>query len=247
MADTAIKASLVTNDPNLFFSGAELAISIPVSNVGDGTADQVFVTAITLGTATRTSPAQFPVYVGSLAPGATGAVNARFDGRLMAAGQRYLLTIRGTFGKPALGFTVSRYVQVPPAEPFPVTLLRSHVSVLVEPAQWSYTLYNDEASGSALYIAAFSLDIVAPISVLASPPGWQVESDFISYVGWFATDTAAPFPNHVAPGASLGGFRIQSATARSESTSYLLGSLDHGTAKAGIVGMDVVLSPARAL
>lgn len=247
MAAATDKPILASNDPGVFFTGTQLMVTVPLSNIGTATASNVFITAATLGTAQRISPANFPVFVGTLGAASTGSASARFSGAGLVVGQKYLLTLRGTYGNPTAGFMISRYLTVPPVQPFPVPLLNGRVVASVQPAVWSYTIFNDEAPGSNLFISAFSLDIVAPIGVLRTPPGWRVLTDSLTYVGWYATDTAQPYPSHIAPGTSLAGFEIQSATSKSESTSYALSSTDHQTGNSGLAGIDLVLSPGRPL
>lgn len=247
MVTAITPASIASADPNVFNTGTELAISMPVANVGATTADKVTVSAATLASASRLSPRDFPLYLGRLAQGNSANLNLRFSAGGLAAGQKLLLTVRGSYAAPdTTGFVLNRYITVPAAAPYPVSLLRSHVEVARQPAIWSYSVFNDEGAGSALYIASFSLSIVAPASVMASPPGWQFDTDNSSYVGWFATDLALPYPGHIAPGASLSGFQIQSATTGSEATPYMLTSWRHDADSAGPIGIDVVLSPARA-
>ena len=246
MATAVNPINIISGEPSVTNNGTELLLSVPISNIGSALAPSIFVTSVTVGGAKRTSPQDFPIFVGSLAGGSTGNLNARFLVQGMNVGQKYLLTVRGTYGKnPVLGFALNRYITIRAVTAFPIRLLKSHVGVAVQPATWSFTIYNDEPTGSSLYIAAFSVDIVAPVAVTKSPPGWQMDTDYSTYVGWISTDQNLPFSGHVAPGMSLGGFEIQSATPRSESTSYVLTSWDHTTLQAGPVGIDTVLTPGR--
>lgn len=248
-AATAIVApQLVGSDPTVLNTGSELCASMPLVNVGSIGAPSVFVTSITAGSALRQSPQSFPVFVGNLEVGNDGVVNARFSAAGLVIGQKLLLTVRGTYGpvNARVGFTVNRYIVVPAAAPYPVALLKAHVQVVVQPAVWTYTIVNDEPAASPQFLSGFSLSVAAPVSVTGTPPGWDVETDSSTFVFWFATDEAVPFPHHVRPGVSLSGFQIQSATSRSESTPYLVSSWRQDTNEAGLVAPDVILSPGRA-
>lgn len=234
--------------PLVLNTGTQIYVSMPLSNVGGAAAPSVFVTGLTLGAAQRLSPLNFPMFVGDLAIGNDGAVNARFNAAGLSAGQKVLLTVRGTYGPSSsrTAFAVNRFVTVPAAAPYPVPLLSARVTAVAQPAAWNYTIFNDEPTGSSQNLAGFSLSVAAAVSVTGTPPGWSVETDNASYVYWFAADEALPFSHHVRPGSSLSGFQIQSATPRSESTAYLLTSWRLDTNEAGLVTADVVLSPGRA-
>ena len=173
----------------------------------------------------------------------------RFRSAGLVPGQRLLLTVRGTYGTRSVqqGFVVSRYVTVPPVTAYPVTLLRARIQATVQPAVWNYTLFNDEPAGSPHYLAALSITVAAPVSVTGTPSGWLADTDNMTYVGWFAVDAQLPYPNHVAPGASLGGFQLQSPTALSESTSCVINAWRHDTDAAGLVTTDFVATPGRAI
>jgi len=243
MATVLTTPQIVSGNPSLTNTGEDLTVSVPVTNLGQTTANRVYITDITLGTVPRITPKNFPVYIGNLAFESLGNVGARFDARGLAVGSRQLLTIRGTYDRsPVIAFAISRYITIPVVEPAPVVTLRSHVGVALGPATWSYTVYNDEPGGSTLDIVAFHLDVVAPIGLITAPPGWIAETDNLTYVAWIASDVSTP---RVKAGASLSGFSIQSATTRSESTSFSLMSWNSATDTAGPVGIDTVLSPMR--
>lgn len=248
MAAVILAPQLVGAQPVVLNTGTQVYISLPLSNTGGSPAPTVFLTAITLGTAARLSPQFLPMYVGELATGNDAAVNARFSAAGLVVGRKYLLTLRGTYGPSAArtAFTVNRFVTLPAAAPYPVPLLSAHAEASVQPATWSYTIFNDEPAASTQNLAGFSMSVAAPVSVTGTPPGWSVETDSATYVYWFAADEALPYPNHVRPGASLAGFQIQSPTARSESTGFLLTSWRLDTNEAGLVFADVIVSPGRA-
>lgn len=240
MATAPAKPQLTTGNATVLNTGDELIVSVTVANLGTAPAAKVVLTGATLGAARRLSPQNFPVYIGDLQTEASNHIGARFSTSGLATGQQYLLTLRGTYQAGGTqGFAVNRYLTIPAAAPYITPRLRSHVSVVLGNATWTYTVHNDEPAGSPLYIAAFHLDIVAPATVTGTPPDWQAESDLMTYAGWIAADA------HIAPQQSLGGFEIQSPTARSESTAYSLISWDHSRDLAGPVGLDAVLSPAR--
>lgn len=240
---------LVGAEATVINTGSDFFVSMPLSNAGPAMAPNVFVTGITLGTAQRISPQLFPVYIGQLASGNSGAARARFRSVGLVPGQRLLLTVRGTYGSSSaqFGFVVNRYVTVPPITALPVTLLRARIQATLQPAVWSYTLFNDEPAGSPHRLAALSITVAAPVSVTGTPPGWVAETDNISYVGWLSADEQLPYPSHVAPGASLGGFQIQSPTALSESTSCVINAWRHDTDAAGLVITDSIATPRRVI
>lgn len=237
----ASKPQLITGNATVLNTGEEIIVSLTIANTGDDAALNVYLTGATLGAARRISPQNFPVYIGSLQREGSGSIGTRFSNTGLVPGQQYLLTLRGTYqAGGTLGFVVNRYLRIPEPAPYASPRLRSHVNVLLNNATWTYTIFNDEPLGSPLYIAAFHLDIVAPTTVTGTPPGWQSESDLMTYVGWISENA------HVGPQQSLGGFEIQSPTGRSESTAYSLISWDHTLNDAGPVGLDTVLSPSRA-
>lgn len=243
MATVLTKPQIISATPSMTNTGSDLTISVPVTNLGQITATRVYITEISLGAVPRITPTNFPVSIGNLAFESLGNVNAKFDARGLVVGSRQLLTIRGSYDRdPAIAFTISRYINVPAVEAAPAISLRSHVGVALGTATWAYIVFNDEPGGSALDIVAFHLDVVAPVGLITSPPGWNVETDNLTYVGWITADDSVP---RIKPGASLSGFAIQSATARSESTPLSLISWNRQTNMAGPVGLDTVLSPMR--
>jgi len=240
---------LVGAEASVINTGSEFFVSMPLSNAGAEMAPKVFITGITLGAAQRISPQLFPVYVGQLAAGNSGVARARFRTAGLAPGQRLLLTVRGTYGSGSaqFGFVVNRYVTVPPITALPVILLRARIQATLQSAVWRYTLFNDEPTGSPHHLAALSITVAAPVSVTGTPQGWVAETDNFTYVGWLAIDEQLPYPSHVAPGASLGGFEIQSPTALSESTSCVINAWRHDTDAAGLIMTDLVATPRRAI
>jgi hypothetical protein len=247
MAALSQKPSFVTFTPTLVNTGSRLDVHQFVGNVGAGTAQKMTVTGITLGIVPRISPAAFPLVVGDLSPSTNVSIAARFAAQAITPGTRVLLTTRGTyeFSKVTLGFTVNRFVVIPPVQPEVNPLLRARISVSVEPSQWTYTAYNDEPASSGLNIAAVSLTVVSPVSVTRTPPGWAVKSDFSTHVLWYVPEVQGNIVGGIAPGQSLSGFQLQSSTMASESTPCVLASWSPKNSAAGKVFPDVVLSPAR--
>ena len=126
-----------------------------------------------------------------------------------------------------------------------MALLGARLDVAVSGGSWNYTVRNFELPSSTLYIATFSIDIATPVTVTSTPPGWDVETDNTSYVLWFSTDVSQPYPSHIAPGVSLGGFQLNSVKTSSESTHYVITSWNHTTDSVGPVYHDMVLTPSR--
>lgn len=234
--------------PGVLNNENELTVSLPILNIGDSAAANVRVTGITLGSATRLSPAGLPIFIGDLGEYGTDSVAARFDASGLAVGGKYLFTIQGTYesGGATYGFAVNRYIVVPTPSHPEVVWLRARVEVAVEPGIWTYTIFNDEPPDNPQFITTISLDVVAPVTVTGVPEGWEVETDNATYVLWYATDLQLPYPHHIAPGRFLGGFQIQSQRRESESTAYVVTGWNHQSDEAGLVSPDVVLSPSRA-
>lgn len=121
--------------------------------------------------------------------------------------------------------------------------LNAHVDVTQSPSTWTYTLINEEAINSPDFIGGFTLSVDAPITLIGAPDGWSYQSDNLSYVYWFNTDTALPYPHDVAPGSSLGGFTIQSDISTSYSLSETLDAWDHTQDASGPSVAGNVLAP----
>lgn len=121
--------------------------------------------------------------------------------------------------------------------------LASHIDVSVNSSIWTYTLINDEPANSPNYINSFSLAVDAPITVTNTPNGWDYQTDGSSYVLWFNTDIALPYPHDVAPATSLGGFEIGSPNAASIAQVVGLDSWDHFADAPGTTLTTTVLAP----
>lgn len=120
---------------------------------------------------------------------------------------------------------------------------QAHVVLAQSGTNYTYTLFNDEAAGSSAYLNTFYLPINAPVSVVSSPPGWSFTTDGFTYVNWFSTDAAMPYPNDIAPGASVSGFAIQTAILSSEAFDCALGSWDHTLTNSGPSNTNLVPAP----
>ena len=214
-----------TRTPDVVNSAGKLTLSIPILNTGDAAAADVTITGLSLGAAARLEPV-LPLVVGDVAAANVIALSPTFSINGLVVGGRYVVAIRGTYrsGNVAYGVMLNRYITVPAAIAPPVSLLAAHVTVAVDAivGAWAYTLRNDESSSSPRCINAISLDMAAPFTVTGTPPGWAADTDNVSYVLWYAIDTALPYPHHIAPGSSRGGFQIynQSGQRTSEAKPY---------------------------
>jgi len=108
---------------------------------------------------------------------------------------------------------------------------------------FDYTVFNDEPVGNSNYISTFSLSVSAPIIITSTPDGWAYISDNATYVDWFNTDPALPYPHDIAPGTSLGGFTIESTVTTSALEPYALTYWDHSLDAGGPSFQDQVLAP----
>src|SRR5581483_8790367 len=120
---------------------------------------------------------------------------------------------------------------------------QAHVVLTHSGTNYTYTLFNDEPAGSQSYLNTFYLPVNARISVVSSPPGWSFTTDGMTYVNWFSTDTALPYPSDIAPGASVTGFAIQTAIQTSESFDGALGSWDHSLTNSGPASTGLISAP----
>lgn len=244
---SSVAANLILGNPTVIHVAGAISLNIPVLNVGEVGLVRLLCTNITLGTAQRSSPVGFPIVVNQLAASGNVRFAARFSDAGLVVGNRYLLTVRGSYliNGVTYGLALNRYVQIPavtvPAQP----LLKARLKVATSTNYWNYTLSNDEPAGSAQYIATLSLSVFAPVTVTGIPPGWQVETDNSSFVLWTAEDFVLPYPNHVAPGAVLSGFQLMSPRVGSEATGANIGGWNHSTDDAGLIASDYTLTPYR--
>jgi hypothetical protein len=124
------------------------------------------------------------------------------------------------------------------------------VATVLAQNTWRYTLHNDEAADSGLYVSSLALMISAPVMITGTPPGWRGETDGISYVFWRAADYLHPYPHHLMPGHALSGFRLNSPYTASQASAAAISSWNHSLDAAGpVLTADVhacyVLTPYR--
>ena len=122
-------------------------------------------------------------------------------------------------------------------------ILLSHVDVSAGPTVWTYTVYNDQTPGDSIYISSFALPVAAPILDITSPDGWVASSDYASYVEWFNTDPALPYPNDISPGGFLSGFSVSSTATSSELLNFGVSGWDHVLDQPGPSTAGTVLAP----
>jgi len=106
-----------------------------------------------------------------------------------------------------------------------------------------YTVDNLEPTGSPNYITAFGITVNAPIDILSSPTGWAFSTDNSGYVYWYNTDASLPYPNDIAPGASLSGFNIESSVTTAGSLDYSVYAWDHTVDGPGPASFGDILAP----
>ncbi len=95
------------------------------------------------------------------------------------------------------------------------------------PGVWSYTVFDDEPSGSPNYVTSFNVLLDAAIVVTGTPQGWDVITDDLSYVFWYSADLALPYPDDIAPGNFLDGFSIASTAVVSILSDGTVAAWDH--------------------
>lgn len=246
--NTLATARAVLGAPAVSNVDGEIHLVLPVANTGDGPLCGLEVRALALGGAARTSPVAFPVVLGLVEAGGTVKVAARFAAAGLVVGARYLLAITVCHGAGKLVYSshLSRYVRIPPpSEPAGATLRARIVSARRDQC-WHYTLYNDAAPDSGLYVSSLALMVSAPVAIAGVPPGWRGETDGYSFVFWRAADYLPPYPNHLMPGDSLAGFVLSSPRTMSQSSLAALTSWHHSVDAAGPIVADYVLTPHRA-
>ncbi len=115
--------AFVAGSPGASLFAPNLNVAVPLVNDGTADAASVQVTSITSPGATLTSPAAFPVLLGTIsADGGAAPVLASFTSAAFAPNGTYLITIRGTYlvsgtTAPVLNFAVNKFVTIPAASP----------------------------------------------------------------------------------------------------------------------------------
>lgn len=225
----------------------QIHLLVPVVNMGEAALSGLEVRAVKLGGAARLSPADFPVVLGMLERRSEASFAVRFSGKGLATGKRYLLSlaITCTCGSAVQGLQLNRYVRIPAPSAPPVEKLHARATTLLAQNTWRYTLHNDEAPDSGLYVSALAMMVSAPVMITGTPPGWRGETDGLSYVFWRAADYLRPYPNHLMPGHALPGFRLNSPHTASQASAAALSSWNHRLDDAGPVLTDYVFTPYR--
>jgi hypothetical protein len=120
--------------------------------------------------------------------------------------------------------------------------LVTHVAVNQSGTNFTYTVFNDESSGSPNHISVFHLNVNAPITITGTPPGWDFTTDYATFVGWFNTDIEHPYPDDIPPqGSTI--FTISSNVTTTELVRYTVGSWNHATDFGGPSYRSLILSP----
>lgn len=245
---TAVRAMLGV--PGLDNVDGHIHLLVPVVNGGEAALSGVEVRDVKLGAAARVSPVVFPVVLGMLDAGSAANVTLRFAAAGLAVGQRCLLsltvactTVRGGGVHAA---TLTRYVRIPAPSRPPAAALHARVATTLAQNTWRYTVFNEEAPDSGLYVSALALMVSAPVAITGTPPGWRGETDGNSYVFWRAADYLPPYPNHLLPGQALSGFELASTRTVSQASSAALSSWNHSADTAGPRLTEYVLTPYRA-
>ena len=93
----AMASPFTTETPAAYtFGDRKFAIYLPVKNTGKTEATDIIVTTVMFGNAKLTSPS-LPARVSSIDADTTGAIYLNFDDQSLAAGQKYKLTVHGTY------------------------------------------------------------------------------------------------------------------------------------------------------
>ena len=82
-----------------------------------------------------------------------------------------------------------------------------------------------------------------PLRVVTAPLGWDFVTDYANYVDSFSGDTSLPFPDDIAPGASLSGFSIFAPGDGSTTATYSLTTWDSSLGVSGAMSQGVGLGP----
>jgi hypothetical protein len=109
--------------------------------------------------------------------------------------------------------------------------------------EFTYTVFNSELPSSTNYVNIWTLNVNSPVSVLATPAGWDYYTDNATFVEWYNTDLALPYPNDIPPGGFLGGFEIGSTTTSTSVLPFSIGAWDHSTDSIGPSYQGSILAP----
>lgn len=167
-------------------SNGKLSISLPIENSGSGAAGGIQVTSATLGIAALLAPS-LPFAVGDLAPSASYTLMLSFDASRLTSGNKYLLTLRGTYtnGSATLGFSINRFITYVPGPfgqpPNPLTVaptldkMHSVTQFITAGAGGSITAIGADGSSFTLSIPAKALlsdesITMTPVSAVGNLP-----------------------------------------------------------------------------
>ena len=114
--------AFVGGSPGASLSGTSLSVALPLVNDGTSDATNVQLTSISSPGATLTSPAAFPVLLGTIPAGGNAPVLASFTSAAFAPNGTYLIIVKGTYivsgtSGPTLNFAVNKFVTIPAASP----------------------------------------------------------------------------------------------------------------------------------
>jgi hypothetical protein len=252
MSGSTTVARAALGAPGIENVDGQVHLLVPVMNMGDAALSALEVRAVKLGGAARLSPAAFPVVLGMLEGRSAASFAVRFSAAGLVAGRRYLLTLTVNYStrNGVHGLQLNRYVRIPAARLPVAAALHARVTTVLAQNTWRYTVHNEEAADSGLYVSSLALMISAPVMITGTPPGWRGETDGISYVFWRAVDYLHPYPNHLMPGQELAGFRLNSPYTTSQASAAAISSWNHSLDAAGpVLTADVhacyVLTPYR--
>lgn len=159
-------------------SNGKLSISLPIENTGSGAAGGIQVTSATLGIAALLAPS-LPFAVGDLAPGASYTLMLSFDVSRLTSGNKYLLTLRGTYtnGSATLGFSINRFITYvpgpfgPPPNPLTVapTLDNTHSATQFITAATGGSITTTGADGSTFTLSIPANALLSDESITITP------------------------------------------------------------------------------
>lgn len=101
--------------------------------------------------------------------------------------------------------------------------ITSNISV---PGVWTYTIVNNETTGSPNFVDQFSIAINASVTVTATPAGWTDSIglvDGVMSITWSSNDSSTD----LAPGGTLGGFSLSSPGSNNVLANADVNSWDH--------------------